>query len=106
MARQVVDKARGARPGGQAPPKLPPVDPPRRGGDDDGMEERLRNLERDVAVIKSNYATKEDLQALGRTFEKSLSEQTWKIIGWGTGVMATVSTALVAAAFYIARNVH
>ena len=51
------------------------IDPPNGGGDDDHMEarvaklealaektgERLASLERDVAVIKSNYSTKADV---------------------------------------------
>lgn len=52
--------------------------------------DRLTVLERDLAVMKSNYATKEDLH-------KELHSTTWKII-------AAVG-ALCAAVFWMARNI-
>ena len=80
----------------------PPFDNGGGGGDDGSMEARvvklettLQQLQTDVAVIKSNYATKEDLH-------KAIGDQTWKLITWTTGLGA----ALVAAAFWIARTVH
>ena len=63
--------------------------------------ERLGVIERDVAVIKSNYATREDLQAAKADLHKAMNDQTWKIITWMTGI----STALVAATFFLARFV-
>ena len=57
--------------------------------------ERLYAIERDLAVLKANAATKEDLH-------KAINDQTWKLISWTTGLGA----ALVAVAFYVARNVH
>ena len=63
--------------------------------------ERLVVIERDVAVIKSNCATREDLQAAKADLHKAMNDQTWKIITWMTGI----STALVAATFFLARFV-
>ena len=63
--------------------------------------ERLGVIERDVAIIKSNYATREDLQAAKADLHKAMNDQTWKIITWMTGI----STALVAATFFLVRFV-
>lgn len=57
--------------------------------------ERLAALERDVSIIKSNYATREDLY-------KAINDQTWKIIG----VTITFGTLLSGVVFFIARNVR
>ena len=88
----------------------PPIDRGGGGGDDGGdMEarveklekiaertgERLTAIERDIAVMRGNYATKEDLH-------KAINDQTWKLITWTTGLGA----ALVAITFFLARNVH
>ena len=106
---------------------LRPVDRQLRGDgeppDNDGMEhriakletlaektsERLGAIEKDVSVIKSNYATKEDLALLKADMQKSLgdlqktiNDQTWKLIG----TVVTLSTLLSGIVFYIARNVH
>lgn len=73
--------------------------------DDPRMEERVKRLEalaektqdrlvvieRDIAIIKSNYATKEDLH-------KELHATTWKIIA--------AIAALCGAVFWLARNVE
>ena len=55
------------------------------------VADRLTVLERDVAVIRANYATKEDLH-------KELHATTWKII--------TAIAALCAAVFWLARNIE
>lgn len=55
--------------------------------------ERVVNIERDVAVVRSNYATKEDLH-------KEMSAQTWKLVSFVCGF----GTALVAATYYIAKH--
>lgn len=62
---------------------------------------QLVALEKDVAVIRSNYATKEDIAQLRGELYKAINDQTWKMIMWMTGI----STALVAATFFIARFV-
>ena len=64
--------------------------------------ERLAAIEKDVSVIKSNYATKEDLALLKADVYKAMNEQTWKIIG----AMITFGTLLSGIVFYIARNVR
>jgi hypothetical protein len=70
--------------------------------DDGGMdtwqekvEARLTALERDVAVIRSNYVTKEDLH-------KEINAQTWRLITFVCGF----GTALVGATYFIATHVH
>ncbi|AZG09892.1 hypothetical protein EGT29_19640 [Pigmentiphaga sp. H8] len=72
-------------------------DPP----DHDEMERRVKALEdamvqvrETMAVVRSNYATKEDLH-------KELNSQTWKLITWTTGIC----TLLVAATFFIATKI-
>jgi hypothetical protein len=59
------------------------------------MEERLYAVEQDVAVIRSNYVTREDLQ-------KAMLEMTWRIIGF----VLVSSSMLTGAVYHIARNVH
>lgn len=81
--------------------KTPPVDPPGGGGDDGGMEQRLRALETDVAVIKATMATGQDVRALEATLRGAITDQTWKFVTWVTGICVL----LLAGAFFIARNV-
>lgn len=81
--------------------------PPHDGGMDERVKklenlaektvDRLTVIERDVAVMKSNYATKEDMRSLAVELHKELHATTWKIIG-------TVAL-LCAAVFWMARNV-
>jgi hypothetical protein len=52
---------------------------------------RLTAVEQDVAVIRTNYVTRADL-------EQALHALTWKLFG--------AMTILVAAVYWIARNVH
>ena len=61
----------------------------------DSLEDRLYAVEQDVAVIRSNYVTREDLQ-------KAMLEMTWRIIGF----VLVSSSMLTGAVYYIARNVH
>jgi hypothetical protein len=78
------------------------------GGDDGGMDARIKALEdltktvsTDVAVIKSNYATREDLFRATGDLHKTINDQTWKLITWTTGLGA----ALVAATYFLARHI-
>jgi hypothetical protein len=57
------------------------------------VEARLTALERDVAIIRSNYVTKEDLH-------KEINAQTWRLITFVCGF----GTALVAATYFIATH--
>jgi hypothetical protein len=68
--------------------------------DDEGMDQwqesveaRLAALERDVAIIRSNYATKEDLH-------KEINTQTWRLVTFVCGF----GTALVAATYFIVTH--
>jgi hypothetical protein len=75
--------------------------------DDEGMNERilrlgqlaeqhaasLAALERDVAVIRASYASREDLH-------KELSAQTWRLVTFVCGF----GTALVAATYFIVTH--
>lgn len=44
------------------------------------MEERIRHLEQDVAVIKSTMATSSELNGLRAELHQSMNNQTWKIV--------------------------
>lgn len=61
------------------------------------LDERLTALERDVAVIKSNYATREDLQ-------RELSAQTWRILTFVCAFFSIFSTLLVSATYFITSH--
>jgi len=58
------------------------------------IESRLRKLEEDVAVIRSNYVTKEDLY-------KAMNSQTWRLATF----VCVSNAALVGATYYVARYV-
>ena len=82
----------------QPPPNTAnaPIDRGTGCGDDGDMEARIAASEKDVsalktdvAIIRSNYATKEDLQ-------RELHAATWRIIG--------AMALLTAAVFFLARN--
>lgn len=57
------------------------------------IDERLGALERDVAVIKSNYVTKEDLQ-------RELNAQTWRFVTF----VAALNSFLVGAIYFLAAH--
>jgi hypothetical protein len=59
----------------------------------DRLEQRLVAVERDVAVIRSNYVTKEDLH-------RELSALTWRLVTFVCGF----GTALVGATYFIANH--
>ena len=73
----------------------PPMDITARVGN---LEIDMRDVREGVAVIKSNYATKEDLH-------REIKDQTWKVIIYVTGLTGTVATGLVAATYFIAKHV-
>jgi len=79
----------------------------------DKMETRLACLE---AIIPT-LATREDLAHLeGRmnatiqkveiTLHKELTNQTWLIVKWMSGLLVTLLPSLFAAVFYVARYTH
>lgn len=96
MIAEGVKKQREARATQSSPPNGP-VDNPPLTVDDGSMEPRITALEKDmatvktdVAVIRSNYVTKEDLH-------KELHAMTWKIFGF--------AGLLTAAVYFIAKHV-
>lgn len=66
--------------------------------DNGDMLERIIKLEAAVQTL----ATREDLAAMRSEMHKEFTAQTWKLITWTT----TLGAALVAAVYFIARNVH
>jgi hypothetical protein len=60
--------------------------------------ERIVSIERDVAVIRSNYATKEDIKTVIADLHKEINAQTWKVVG--------TAALLCGAVFWLARNVQ
>jgi hypothetical protein len=79
-------------------PPRGPVDIGLGGGEDGEMDARITALEKDmatvktdVAVVRSNYVTREDLH-------KELHSMTWKIFGFASMLCGVV--------YYIARYVH
>jgi uncharacterized membrane-anchored protein len=73
------------------------------------LEENVASLKGDVALIRSNYATKEDIAKLAEQIARSkadmlemINTQTWKYITWTTSAMALMTTTV----YFIARNVH
>lgn len=86
--------------------------------DSEKLIERLATLERDVAVIKSNYVTKEDLhvavEAVTRRFDdridgvmqqlislqRDMNSQTWKLVSFVFGF----NTLLVSVTYFIATH--
>lgn len=98
MAERVVNFPNRAR----TTDRMPPLDNGGGGGNYGDMEARVKALEdslnalqQDVAVIRSNYATKEDLH-------KELSAQTWRLVTF----VCSFGTALVAATYFIAKHVQ
>ncbi len=62
------------------------------------LENDMAKVKADLAVILSNYATKQDIAELRAEFQKEINALTWKMYGF--------ATVLVAAVYFIARNVH
>ena len=81
-------------------PPTPPIDNQTIKEDDKNMETRIEQLEKDmalvktdVAVIRSNYCTKEDLH-------REISVQTWRLVIFTCGF----GSALVASVYFIAKH--
>jgi hypothetical protein len=73
------------------------------------IETRLTRMEANQDDFAKHYATKEDMALLKADLHKSLgdlqktiNDQTWKLIG----TVVTLGTLLSAIVFYIARNVR
>jgi hypothetical protein len=68
------------------------------------VEERLAAVERDVAVIRSNYATREDLQrelgGLQGALLKEMNNLTWRLVTFVCGF----GTVLVSATYFITTH--
>lgn len=59
-------------------------------------------LREDVALIRSNYATKEDIVSIKVSMLEVMNAQTWKFVTWTTAAMGLWSAGI----YFIARNVH
>ena len=77
------------------------------------METRITRLE---AIIPT-LATREDLaqlesrmnsaiQKVETTLHKELTNQTWLIVKWMSGLLVTFLPSLFGAVFYVARHMH
>jgi len=75
----------------------------------EAMRVDVAKLQVQVASIIEHHATKVDIEMVKTSvsdakveFHKSMQAQTWKLISW----MTVVCSALTAAVYFIARNVH
>ncbi len=75
----------------------------------ESMRVDITKLQDKVTSIVEHYATKADLEMVKTAvsdaqveFYKAMQAQTWKLISW----MTVVCSALTAAVYFIARNVH
>jgi hypothetical protein len=64
------------------------------------VEQRLGVLERDLAIIRSNYVTKEDLHREIAGLHRDINSQTWKPVTFVCGF----GTVLVSATYFIATH--
>jgi hypothetical protein len=75
------------------------------------LEAGMASMRIDLAVVRSNYATKEDVDAVKldlavirsnyvprEEFQKTINTLTWKMYGFGTFLVTVV--------FFIAKNVN
>lgn len=67
------------------------------------MERRIGALETDVAIIRSNYATKEDLANVERRLEGQISALEARLIKWFVATAAAMSLVSFSAALTVAR---
>lgn len=92
-SRNITNSSMGPLDNGGGPPDDPRMEERVKNLEDlvNKTVERIVNIERDMAVVRSNYASKEDLH-------KELHATTWKIIG--------AVAVLCAAVFWMARNIQ
>ncbi|HDL6510091.1 TPA: hypothetical protein PXS19_002475 [Yersinia enterocolitica] len=62
------------------------------------FEKEMDYIKTDIETIRSNYATKEDIQSVKDELHKALSMQTWKII---LALVITVFIAVLSETFII-----
>jgi phage antirepressor YoqD-like protein len=73
------------------------------------LNTRLRAVEIDVAVIKSNYATKEDIAKTNISISethKLIAQTESRLIKWFIGTAVTLVSLSTSLAFLVARFVH
>ncbi len=81
------------------------------------LEALIPNLATREDLLKTKADMREDLlnargqlevsiQKLETTMHQEMTKQTWTLVKWMTGFLATLLPSLVAATFYIARHVH
>lgn len=55
------------------------------------VEHSLAAVHADVAVIRSNYATKEDVSQVSVDLLREMNSQTWRLVTWVTAAMGVYS---------------
>jgi hypothetical protein len=83
-------------------PNIWPGSPDGSGGGGDDMLTRIKKLEddfqvikTDIAIIKSNYSTKTDVSQLSSDMHSILRQQTWSIIGALITVIAIAASVII-----------